>query len=320
MSVNNERGDRQGVATVRQRLVPQLFSLISAWPVAICLAVVSSAGAETLDDGPAKQPKTVTSGTIAPEAPRSTDIARTLSSAWTALSGPPPQCLAMQEFVRGEGLRSIHCALRGVLGLAELEALAGQPFFLYGPHDPQGLRLMADAFGAYSPAMVQWIETNMLPAASDTEVIARTQWIYDQSLGRMARAYHRSYVQLSRNLWHFDQERRYLMAMIEGDRPWAYMGARFQPDMLYAVLDLDIQAEDLNWYHVDTAIRYWQRRSIDGTADEVFQALETLLSVYDPDYLASAPRPAGNAPHLPPPGAHIPRPAHSTKPSLPEPR
>lgn len=58
----------------------------------------------------------------------------------------------------------------------------------------------------------------------------------------------------------------------------------------------------------------------DGSADEVFHALENLLSIYDPGWLASAPQPAGAAPHLPPPGTLITQPLDPDKPLLPEPR
>ncbi len=288
--------------------------------VVLGLAAGGSAVAAPQDDGAGKPQKTTTVAAPTPVKHPPSKVATALSSAWSALASPPAPCLDMHDLIGGEGLRSLHCTLRGVLGVAELEAFAGIPAFLDGPHGQGDLRLHATRFGAYNPSMVAWVQDELLPDASDTDFIGRTQWIYDQSIRSMARAYHRSYVQLSHNLWHFDQERRYLVEMIDGRRPWASMGARFQEDTLRAVLDLDIRAERLNWYHVDTAIRYWQRRSIDGSADEVFHALESLLSLYDPDFLDHAPRPAGTAPHLPPPDVVIARPADPSKPGLPEPR
>lgn len=320
MSVNKGHEERRHHTSVRRLVSRWMFGPTVHLAIAIGLVVGGPAGADIPGHGAAKHSKKVAREAPGTEVPPTAAIAGAVYSVWNALSTPPAQCLDMHNFVGGEGLRSLYCTLRGVFGVAELEALAGLPAFLAGPHDDGDLRLHANRFGAYNPSMVRWVETNLLPDASDTDFIARTQWIYDRSIRQMARAYHRSYVQLSHNLQHFDQERRYLMDMINGDRPWAYMGARFQVDTLRAVLDLDIQAEDLNWYHVDTAIRYWQRRSIDGSADEVFQALETLLSLYDPDFLVFAPRPAGTAPHLPPFGAGIAQPVDPGKPWLPEPR
>jgi len=250
----------------------------------------------------------------------SADGAAVMSAVWHALSTPPEPCLDMQAYIGGTGLRSLYCAIRGVFNVADLEAMAGMPAFLSSPHIGGELHLHEDSFGHYNPSMVRWVETNLLPDPWDTDFILNTQWIYDTTMRQMARAFHRTFVQLSDNLWHFDQERRYLMEMIAGERPWSYMGARFQEDTLRSVLDLDIRAEGLNWYHVDTAIRYWQRRSIDGSADDVFRALESLLSLYDFDFLANAPRPAGTVPYLPPPGAAITQPLTPGKPMLPEPR
>jgi hypothetical protein len=95
-------------------------------------------------------------------------------------------------------------------------------------------------------------------------------------------------------------------------------GARFQDGSLRAILGIDVEREQLNWYHLDTALRFWQRRSIDGAADEFFNALETLLARFDADWLAQAPRPGGGPPHLPPPGSPIAQVRDSAKPWLPE--
>jgi hypothetical protein len=266
------------------------------------------AGAGTLSGGGAGSE--VPSGEVA-------DVAR---SAWTALQHPPEACDGMREYTGEEGLRALYCYVRDFVDYEKLEVLAGIPVFVSAPHTDYQLRFQEDRFGHYNRDFVLWAQSNLLPSPNDAAFIEMTQPSYNKYLRRMARAYHRTYVQLSNNLGHFKRERQYLMEMIEGTRPWSYLGARWQAEDLRRILNLDVEAEELNWYHVDTAIRFWQRRSIDQTADAFFAGLERLMAIYDKAYLDSAPRPAGNAPHLPPPGAISDLDLNPAGPSLPEPQ
>ena len=179
--------------------------------------------------------------------------------------------------------------------------------------------MQENSFGYYNPEFLKWAQKKLLPKKNDAIYIGATKPLYDKFVRNMARAYHRSYVQWSHNLGHFEKERRYLTAMIEGKRSWSYLGGRWQNDTIKSILGMDVEGEKLNWYHVDTALRFWQRRSIDGTSDEFFASLEALLAVYDPDFIRTANRPAGKAPHLPPPGAIADPVLDPQKPWLPEP-
>ncbi len=240
-------------------------------------------------------------------------------SGWQAFQKPNEVCLRMRKFTGEEGLRALYCRVRDSVNYRRIEQLAGMPVFVSGPHKDYKLYVRENDFGHYNPEFLVWAQKNLLPRKNDALYIATTKPLYDKFMRRMSHAYHRTYVQWSRNLDHFEKERRYLVDMIAGKRPWSYLGARWQVDSLKTILDLDVERENLNEHHVATALRFWQRRSIDGTADEFFAALEAMLAIYDPDFLASAPRPAGSAPHLPRPGA-IPEPRSDPKrPWLPEP-
>jgi len=239
----------------------------------------------------------------ADEAAQRVTRATTLSG-WQAFAEPNATCRKMKAYTGEEGLRALYCNLRDVVSYERLEEMAGIPIFLKGPHNNHKLRVQEPTFGYYNPEFIRWATYNLLPGKDDTAYRTVTQPIYDRHMKKMARAYHRTYVQWSRNLDHFEKERRYLIAMIEGTRPWSYMGARWTDKDLRTILNLDVRNENLNPHNVQAALRFWQRRSIDETADDFFAALETMLAIYDPDYLAKAPRPAGTVPHLPPPG-HI---------------
>lgn len=247
-------------------------------------------------------------------------IRATTLSGWRAFEEPSEACLAMRQYTGEEGLRALYCHIRDIVSYAQIEEMAGMPVFLQGPHGDGKLRVREHDFGYYNPKFIEWAVDNLLPKPKDTAYREITQPIFDQFVRRMARAYHRIYVGFSHNLHHFDQERQYLMDMIAGERDWSYMGARWQARDMREILGVDLEAEELNSHHASTAIRYWQRRSIDGSAGVVFDALESILRIYDSDWLASAPRPAGAPPHLPSPGTPVKQPRDASKRMLPEPQ
>lgn len=243
-------------------------------------------------------------------------VRATTLSGWRAFEEPKAACVAMRKYTGEEGLRALYCHVRDMLSYGRMEEMAGMPVFLSGPHGNGKLRVRENTFGYYNPEFIVWTEKNLLPQPEDTAYIASTQQIFDQFVRRQARAYHRAYVAWAHNLPHFERERQYLMEMIAGRRPWSYLGARYQASEMKSILDIDVEREQLNWYHLDTALRFWQRRSIDGTADEFFHALETLLALYDREWLGNALRLAGKAPHLPPPGTPITQVRDPSKPWL----
>lgn len=241
-------------------------------------------------------------------------------SAWRTFEDPKDACLQMREYTGEEGLRALYCHVRDIFSYGHIEELAGMPVFLSGPHGDGKLLVREHTFGHYNPEFIDWVVEELLPQTTDGVYLAATQPIYDAYIRRMARAYHRIFVGLSHNLPHFDQERQYLLDMIAGRRDWSYLGARWQAGNIRGILGVDLAAEDLNWYHADTAIRFWQRRSIDGTADKMFAALEDVMTIFDPQWLAGAPRPPGEPPYLPPPGTPITQPRDINKPWLPKPK
>ena len=225
-------------------------------------------------------------------------VRTTALSGWRAFQAVPPGCADFVDATGDEGLRSMYCRLRGTLSYAQLERLSGMPVFLSGPHGGGKLKLRADTFGHYNPAFVRWAADTFVPAPQDGEYVAVSQAVYDKALRQQARAYYRAYVAWTQHPQGFAVERAYLMDMLAGRRPWAFMGARWQDEDLKALLGVDLESEGLNGYLVTTGLRFWQRRSIDGTADDVFALLDKLLAVHDAAWRAKAPQPA--SPHLAP--------------------
>ncbi|MDH5541129.1 MAG: toll/interleukin-1 receptor domain-containing protein, partial [Rhizobacter sp.] len=163
-------------------------------------------------------------------------VRATTLSGWRAFEEPPQACLEMRKYTGEEGLRALYCRFREVISYGQAQSMADVPVFLSGPHVGGKLRVREPTFGHYNPAFIAWAEANLLPQPSDSAYLAITRPIFEQFMRRQARAYHRAYVGWSLNLPHFDQERRYLMEMIDGSRPWSYLGARFQADTMKAVL------------------------------------------------------------------------------------
>lgn len=246
-------------------------------------------------------------------------VRATTLSGWRAFEEPKEACKAMREYTGEEGLRALYCHVRDIVSYGQIEEMAGIPVFLKGPHEEGKLRVREHSFGHYNPAFIDWVQKELLPAPDDSVYLAATKPIYNQYIRRMARAYHRAFVGWSWNHHHFARERAYLLEMISGERPWSYMGARFQAWDVQSIFGVDIEAEDLNDHHFATALRFWQRRSIDGTADQMFDVLEQAMSIYDADWLTQAPPPPDMRPYLVPVGGEIAQPLDPSKPFLPEP-
>ena len=219
-------------------------------------------------------------------------FARDALAAWRRLTNHRP-CTDLKVQLDGvKGLRSSYCSIRTSVNLRRLEMMAGVPFFRSSPHRGESITIDSKrSFGHYNPQMIDWVARNLIPTEDDRSYLRITRPIYDRYLAQLAQAYHRTYVQWSRHARYFRAERQILIDIINGRRQWEFMGGRWQSSELISKLDLDVDRENLDWYHVNTALRYWQRRSIDSTASQVFAALEKLLRVYDPDFLASAPLP-----------------------------
>lgn len=211
------------------------------------------------------------------------------------------------------GLLATFCAIRDVLGIDSLEALSGEPIFTSGPHAGDTLKVsdLRD-FGRYNPAFVRWFSQRILPDSDDTAFIASTQALYDEFAKYMVRSFYLTYISCANHPDFFEYERRLLELQVADDpggvRPlrnntdgpslldfykidsefhkivFDFRAIGFDDDQ---ITHLSSNSFNKQLYDLRAPIRFWTRRSVDGTADLIFQALRKLVRAYDAEFKAS---------------------------------
>ena len=208
------------------------------------------------------------------------------------------------------GMLATFCAIRNVLGLESLEDLSGEKIFVSGPHAGGVLKLQeARDFGRYNEAFVRWFAERILPGEGDQDFIARTQSLYDEFARYLVRSFYLTYIHSAEHPDFFRYERRLLELQVapgaEGERPLSdnvdgpslldfykldagyhqivfdFRSIGFREDQ---VTHLSSQAFNQQLYDLRAPIRFWTRRSVDGSAEAVFLALRKLVRAYDAEF------------------------------------
>lgn len=164
------------------------------------------------------------------------------------------------------GLRSNYVIIRNVLSIKALEAMAGTPVFLKGPHKNGKLDLHSKTeFGHYNPRFLMWLAKEMTKALKDPAFVKGAGVLYEKRFKQMARSY---YITHPKHGGRFDD----LTAK----------GLK-RADMLF---------------HIHTARRFWKRRTVDRTDMQFFSVLQSAMAVLDPGF----PKKLGGRPSHPLPG------------------
>jgi hypothetical protein len=210
------------------------------------------------------------------------------------------------------GLLPTFCAIRSVLGLESLEELSREKIFVGGPHVGGVLKLQeARDFGRYNTAFVRWFAERILPDENDLDFIERTQSIYDEFARYLVRSFYLTYIHSAQHPDFFRYERRLLELQVApgagGERPLSdnwngpslldfYKLDTEFPEIVFdfesigfsadQVTHLSSQAFNQKLYDLRAPVRFWTRRSLDGSAEAVFLAVRKLVRAYDKDFTA----------------------------------
>lgn len=252
------------------------------------------------------------------EPPRpSREVERAARAAWLGLPATKSACPQHFDFFPKGGLLNFYCHAQTVLGVEQLEQLAGMPSTVAPPADaPQ--RSVARAFRNYDPRFVAWLRHALLLARYDRRFREETQPIYDAWVAPLARKWLGARrLMLARRTW-LDAEVRWTRSALEhGTLPEGYYWRRYDRFAMPAPSDdgtfraLDATSRDGN---VGTsAVAFWIRRELDGSAAAFTAALEELVAIYDASWLGGG---AGVVQVAPPPdqGGSRPVPEVGTEP------
>jgi hypothetical protein len=210
------------------------------------------------------------------------------------------------------GPRSLYAHLKTLMDLGKMKSLAPVPIFLSGPHD-KDFTFRSYEFGRYNPEFVRWAVANLIPAASNAAFRDLTAPVYQKHLKEVARVYFLTHEYLAQHNAEVKTLQAQYMASIDEYRGKPYdeemqsgPGAVLQQAAISdSFADRFIPKGDTanyananpaarfhyKWltendsYFANTAVGFWIRRQIDGTAPDFFAGLKKLLETYDAAFL-----------------------------------
>ncbi len=211
-----------------------------------------------------------------------------ITGAWLSMPEEGSGCGDDLNFDYGldGGMRNIFCRALKVMSWRAFLASAPTSPWLKGPHKGTTLNFQAERdFGRYNPAFVRWATTALIPAATNPELRAQTQPIYDRQFKRLARLYFLVEKAMSANeAWVEAERRRYLQLMDDKGGGWNVWEITDPYHDVLGNADANWGGHDPN--HVRAATMWWLRRAHDNTRPLWSDGLNKLLSTYDDLWLA----------------------------------
>lgn len=218
---------------------------------------------------------------------------------WFSLPGSSDRCAQSYDYFPGGGIYSFYCHTMVIKNFQPLEEALQMPIFLSGPHQLGELnRTSETSFGHYNPEFVQTLTQWAAPALKDDNFRRATQEIYNDYVQPLARIMWATYSKLRNNPDFWRQEQAYLQAYMtrKGSPNYSvenyffFMHPDFIPNASHDNPFWPSQGFDAGYDGnvTKSAVGFWVRRAIDGTADDFAHALEQLLIVYDPGTLREA--------------------------------
>ncbi len=162
-----------------------------------------------------------------------------------------------------------------------LEAAVGKKIFLSGPHEKELNFYSTKSFGYYNPEFITKAAKVIDYSLANDKVFTQLgRYVYNGRLQQMMRLYHQSYQYLKANPAMTKQIiADYSAAMQNGNDAGEVIQSAFS--------SFADEKEELgrDWYVAITAPSFWIRRMIDGTADQIYDVLKTVMTAYDQEAL-----------------------------------
>ncbi len=177
------------------------------------------------------------------------------------------------------GLRSIYDHLRTFIDYRTLVGIVPVPIYLSGPHSEISLSLNERyQFGHYNPEFIRWLDNHISILTEDGAFIKSTKPLFDKYLSKTAFTYWECYRCLEKETKlkeHLKSD--YLKRINEQTLPvgfYACGSERYE--------SINKLSNKYSGNVVGPAIYFWLRRSVDGTDERIYTALDKILRAYYP--------------------------------------
>jgi hypothetical protein len=198
------------------------------------------------------------------------------ASDYPSQRGPEAQHGA-HTWLHDRGLRSLYLRAGHAYSLEWLEAQLGEPVFASGPHG-QRLDFQSEtSFGHYNPRFVSAAHDRFAELAATPGFVPVTRAPFQSHLQRQLE----TYVAAAEIVLE-------TQTVTKGAITSAYQGHlrdRSLPSMFlqeaWRAHTEVLEARGADWYEANTALGFWTRRSIDGTAPQFERLMREVLEAYD---------------------------------------
>ncbi len=185
------------------------------------------------------------------------------------------------------GFRSKYAAVKKHASLEIIESTFGVPVFIRGPHDGEMNFKSTTSFGYYNPEFIAKLKSYTELALEHPMFKQVVKQTYDQYLKSMALTYQEAYRFINDNPSQLAELQTYYLLEIakpEGSTEGSLQEVfRDYADNGYFADEAGSKAYSMknpnaDWYEAVTAPSFWLRRSIDGTAPQIYELLEMLIN------------------------------------------
>ncbi|BAP56898.1 hypothetical protein THII_2601 [Thioploca ingrica] len=206
------------------------------------------------------------------------DMASSIKEMWQNLDKTKGNCIE-ETVPTNSAIRNFFCHIKKhFLDYDLLQQLADMPIFIKGPHSDKQLSLENEyQFGYYNKVFVTWLKDNFIPAAQDQTFRKATQVIFDNYVKSLARTFYLVHELLFDDLAYLKQEQATYLELIRTHQLPAHYFLKYKNFK-------GLTAKKFPEREVATAVAFWIRRMIDGTADEFFAGLKLLMMTYDANF------------------------------------
>ena len=181
------------------------------------------------------------------------------------------------------GIRIAYYHLATFATYEMLSNLSPYPIFISGPHGSRYLNLDSRfTFGYYNGEFLRWFQDQLMEILQDRVFVESTTEKFQTYLGETLMTYWETYIALNSNPNELNTvledykkyiENRTLPESYYYNLAWSSGRDRF-------IFLQNLEASGYDGNVVAPAVYFWLRRYIDGTHDQVFSILESLLKSY----------------------------------------
>ena len=180
------------------------------------------------------------------------------------------------------GIRNVGGHLASLISLGELEKMLPCPLYVSGPHHDGEWNLYSEEYGHYNPQAIQYLADLAETVVSDKKFVATSKPLVDKYLYRQMLCMMVLHDVLYDDVLFDKDYREYLFNDIIDNYGYSEEIGWYLSNIYIEEINNDDSY--LFWSFNYEFLYWWARRWQDGTIDQFYDGLSTILMAYHPEY------------------------------------